>query len=136
MQLKNIFRSVLLQMKKNDLILIGLVICIAMAAFAYNKITNDKAVGELYAEVYVEGNLYKKLSLEENQSITIKTKNGYNVIEIKDGRAFMSDADCPDKICLNSGEISLPGRSIVCLPHKVYVIIKGEQKDEIDAIVQ
>ncbi len=123
-------------MKKNDLILIGLVICIAMAAFAYNKITNDKAVGELYAEVYVEGNLYKKLSLEENQSITIKTKNGYNVIEIKDGRAFMSDADCPDKICLNSGEISLPGRSIVCLPHKVYVIIKGEQKDEIDAIVQ
>lgn len=123
-------------MKKNDLIIIGFLICIALTIFTYNKFTNDKVKGELYAEVYVDGNLYKKLSLQENQTIKVDTKSGYNIIEIKEGKAFMSDADCPDKICINSGKINQPGRSIVCLPHKVYVIIKGEQEDEIDAIVQ
>ena len=35
----------------------------------------------------------------------------------------MTDADCPDKICVNHATISDVGESIVCLPHRVVVEI-------------
>ncbi len=48
----------------------------------------------------------------------------------------MTDADCPDKICIQTGEIHQVGRNIVCLPNKVHVEIVGSSEDGVDAIVQ
>lgn len=61
-----------------------------------------------------------------NQSIDIdQTINtGTNIISVKDGEVFMSDADCKNQICVNTGKISKKGESIVCLPNKVIVEIK------------
>ena len=54
---------------------------------------------------------------------------------VRDGKVFVPEADCPDKLCGKS-EISKSGSSIVCLPNHLSVIIEGGKKDEkIDVIV-
>ena len=52
--------------------------------------------------------------------------DGSNVLEIKDGKAFMKSADCPDKTCVHSRPISNVGESVVCLPNRVYVSVVGD----------
>ena len=40
-------------------------------------------------------------------------------------------ADCPDKVCMNPSHIEKPGQSLVCLPHKVMIEIKGMAEDDV-----
>ena len=47
-----------------------------------------------------------------------------NFLSVKDGRADMTQADCPDRLCVNMPSISHKGETIVCLPNKVVVTIK------------
>lgn len=49
---------------------------------------------------------------------------GTNILTVKDGKAFMKHADCPDKLCVNQGKISLSGERIVCLPNKVMIEVR------------
>ena len=55
-----------------------------------------------------------------------------NTIEIKGGRVRMIYADCPDKICMHTGEISESGQSIVCAPNRVVVSITGGTANQYD----
>jgi hypothetical protein len=50
---------------------------------------------------------------------------------IKDGKAFIQNADCPDKICAEHKPISKTGETIVCLPHKLVIeITENEENDQ------
>ena len=91
-----------------------------------------------YAEITVDGKLYKKILLSEHrgvEEIDVKTEYGYNVIDIKDDSIGIIDADCKDKICIKSGFISKKGESLVCLPHKLMVEVKGnDNQNDVDVI--
>ena len=41
------------------------------------------------------------------------------------GEVWLSEADCPNLLCVKTGKIRYAGQSIVCLPHKVAVRIVG-----------
>jgi hypothetical protein len=56
------------------------------------------------------------------------------VINISDGYARIAEADCPDKLCVKDGMISKPGQSLVCLPNKVVVEVKGVRDTETDDV--
>ena len=62
------------------------------------------------------GEVYGTYSLKENQKISIQDTN---VCQIQDGYVTMTEADCPDQICVHTARISEDGGSIV-----------GEEKDE------
>ena len=81
----------------------------------------------------ISGNeVYGVYGLGEDQTIEI---GDGNTCEIKDGKVSMISADCPDKLCVRSREISAVGESIVCLPNNVILKITGEaEKADIDAI--
>ena len=70
--------------------------------------------------------------------MTIGEDDFENIIIIKDGKASMAKADCPDKICVNHAAISKKGETIVCLPHKVVVeVVDGngiQDGNQIDII--
>ena len=67
------------------------------------------------------------------KTIPIKTKYGYNLIEIGDEKVRVIEADCPDKLDVKQGYISKPGETIVCLPNRLIIEIKGENgENEID----
>ena len=54
---------------------------------------------------------------------------------IRDGKADVTEADCPDKLCVLQGKISRSGQTIICLPNKTMVTIKGG-KSEYDGVAQ
>jgi hypothetical protein len=57
--------------------------------------------------------------------------NRYNIMTITDSGVYIREANCPDQICVNWGNISKPGQTIVCLPHKVVISITGDQEGEL-----
>lgn len=76
--------------------------------------------------VAIDNEVYKTYSLSENITDTIKTDYGVNVIHINNGKVSIASADCPDKYCVSHVEISKNGETIVCLPHRLVVEIKGD----------
>jgi len=76
-----------------------------------------------YASVRVDGAEIARLPLDKDCIFPI---GDGNTIRISQGTVRMIYADCPDKICVRTGEISKSGQSIVCAPHKVVITIIGD----------
>ena len=85
--------------------------------------------------VTVDGYTVLTLSLSEDREEVVKTGNGFNTSRIKDGEVSVAEADCPDKLCVRQGWISYDGESIVCLPHKLVVTVRGSGHD-LDAVAR
>ncbi len=47
---------------------------------------------------------------------------------IENGTAYLSDANCPDKLCVHQGKISRTGEVITCLPNKLTVTVFGAEE--------
>jgi hypothetical protein len=120
-------------MKKNDFILIGIIAAIVIIAFVFiNYILDNK--GE-YVEVVVDGVVTKTFSLKDDTTYKIETENGYNILVIKDGEAYIKEASCPDKLCMHQRPIKKASESLICLPNKVVVKVVGDSSDGVDSIV-
>lgn len=75
------------------------------------------------AVVTLDGTVVIEQDLEEDCSISIQTQEGYNIFQVQDGRASITEADCRDQVCVEHTAISKKGETIVCLPHKLVVEI-------------
>lgn len=119
---------------RNDVIFI---VCLLLVA----------AIGMLYLFVFrshgdtvnvtVDGKAYGTYSLSQNITEDIRTgDNGeyLNRLVIKDGKAYIETATCPDGICVDHAPIFRDGESIVCLPQRVVVTVITN-KDNVDIIV-
>ncbi len=87
--------------------------------------------------VTVDRKLQGTYDLSRDREIRIDGEDCYNILKIKDGKAKMISADCPDQICVKHRPVSLKGETIICLPHKVVVeIISSEMEpgEGIDSI--
>lgn len=51
--------------------------------------------------------------------------SSYNLLAVDGERVWMQAADCPDQICVHHIPIKGGGESIICLPHKLVVEIRG-----------
>lgn len=81
-----------------------------------------------------DGRTVAEKQLRTNDAVEISDEGGYNRIVIDNGSVYMENAGCPDKICVKTGRISKAGETIVCLPHRVVVEIKG--KEAVDSVVR
>ena len=88
--------------------------------------------------ITVDGEEYGTYSLAKDQTISI---GHTNICEIKDGQAHMTEATCPDHLCMKQHAIDSKGGTIVCLPNKVVIegtkASAGAQSDDglsIDAV--
>ena len=125
--------------KKWDIIIIIVLICLSFIPELIFGVMMGKNYNGTYAEITLDGKPYKKILLSEHrgeEQIDVKTKYGYNIIEIKDQSIGIIDADCPDKICIKSGFISKPGQLSVCLPHKLMVEIKSNDNEKNIDVIQ
>ena len=48
-----------------------------------------------------------------------------NTVVIEDETIAITDADCPDHLCVSMGKASRPGDTLVCLPHKLVIEVKS-----------
>lgn len=119
---------------KNDIILAVIVIAIAATGLLLlNIFKTEWAV----AIVKIDGKETASYPLSVNTEVVIETgDSGKNTLVIEDGKAFVKNATCPDKICEGHSKISYVGETIVCLPHKVVIeIVVYNSDNELDVVI-
>ena len=93
---------------------------------------NRKSRNELYLvcgllvfAVSVNGQTLQELPLDQDADLIIEGVNGgTNHLVIRDGAVSITEASCPDKICVHEGAKREKGEAITCLPNKVIITIK------------
>lgn len=120
---------------KNDLLLIGGGLVLALVCYLVMTFFQGQATHNAKAVVTIDGEQYGSFSLATDRVEKIELPDGgYNVLEIKEGKADITEASCPDGICVNHRAVSKQSQSIVCLPNKVVVEIESGEEAELDAI--
>ncbi len=116
-----------------------IVLLIGISFFGIKNMTANK--GKTIALIELDGRLVESVEMwgegmEKNyKEFRFDTGGGgYNIIRISSEGIDVVDANCPDKLCVNSPKIKIAGQSIVCIPHKLVVRIVGENQgnDHVD----
>ncbi len=115
----------------NDIILISLCLALAVLFIILMRICADNGT---YVSVSVDGVETARYLLSENTEAVIGKPDGdYNILIIKDGFAYISQASCPDKLCVHFKPIHLANQSITCLPNKTVVTVLSSD-GEVDIV--
>ncbi len=119
-----------MKIKKGD---IALILCTLLLAAALLLLWPAPG-GELTAVVMQDGKVLHRIALNGiEKPIEIEVDGAYhNHIIAENGRIRFESADCPDKICVNTGWLNRAGQSAACLPNKTLIVIEGSS--ELDAI--
>ena len=112
-----------------DLILVGALLLVAMLLFFLVRNGQDSATGtDAVAVVTVDGRY------PLNKSGTFPLNNGSNILVVENGEAWVSEANCPDKVCMGMGRISRNGEFIACLPNRLIVVVEGGEPALVDGM--
>ncbi len=120
---------------RNDIlfIIILLLICAVGAVYLFVLRSGGDTV-----KVTVDGEVYGIYSLSENITEDIRSgenDSGVNRLVIKDGKAQVESASCPDGICVAHRPVFRNGESIVCLPNRVVVTVITDNSENSPDIV-
>ena len=100
-----------------------------------NLLTRAKTLDAAEAVVTIDGNEYGRFPLDKDIEETIEFDDGsYNILTIHDGICEISEASCPDQICVKHMPVQYNGQNIVCLPNKLVVTIENGMEDDIDGM--
>ena len=122
--------------KKLNVILVVVIAALACAGLVTTRLRGVNTDADTATVVIRDGvqNVYE-LPLGQDATKTVTTDLGTNVIEIKDGRVHVEEADCPNQDCVHQGWIDAAGQQIVCLPHKLTVdIVDASAKTTYDVV--
>jgi hypothetical protein len=82
------------------------------------------------AFIYQNNRLLGEYQLDREQVILIGDQARPDMkIEIKGGAIRVAESDCPKGVCKQAGWVRTPGRSIMCVPNRVLIQLKGQSKD-------
>ena len=101
---------------------------LAVPAVALVSLLRERGA-ETVAYVYSNQRLVLAQPLSRDTVIDI-----HNVeVEVRKGRVRVAHSDCPNQICVRRGWISRAGQTIVCVPNRVVVEVKGSGRERLDA---
>ena len=110
-----------------DIVLVILLVVLAGGMYIGNQIMNRKPA--VIVEVSVDGVVVEELDLSKDTQFVVKGyQGGTNTLVIEDGQVYITDATCPDKVCIHQGKINRSGEMIVCLPNLMIAKIVGEEE--------
>lgn len=112
-------------MKKQDLILIGAILATALAVLLAVSLLSAEGT-----EVVIRQNGQEIARYPLSTDATYTLGEGTNILVIRDGKAYISEATCPDGLCIKRGRISRTGQSVVCLPNRLTVTVVGGNADK------
>lgn len=117
---------------RNDIILAAAVIIAAAGIWLFTELMKSDGA---FAVVTVNGVETAKYPLDTDAEIRLESENGgYNILIIKDGKADITEASCPDHVCVDQRAISKTGEAITCLPNKTVITIDGEEEADFDFV--
>lgn len=116
----------------NDILIVGIIVIVALFILLYQHFFEDNGSHIL---VFYDGTVIGDYNLYEDQEIPISLEEGYNFLKIRNGRVSVKESNCHDQICVKQKEISKTGESIICLPHKLIIVVEGSDDNPIDGMV-
>lgn len=120
--------------KKYDKPFLVILAIVIITMFLIQHFTGNKGSN---VQLSQNGTIIATYSLFQNQTYTVTTDDGhYNTVEIRNGEIWISDADCPDRLCIKQGHISRNRESIICLPHKLTILVESDTSTGIDTVAQ
>ena len=123
-------RKLLSNKKRADLILV--VALLLLAGALYLTLNANRQEGGV-AVVRVNGVETERHSLAVDG--TFPLNGGTNILVIRDGQAWLSEANCPDLLCVKQGKIHYTGQVITCLPNRLTVTVEGGESNGVDLVV-
>lgn len=129
-------------MTRADKLILLAVLGLALGSFTLIGLRRGAEVPPAQAQVVVEvdGRVVDTFPLSElkpGERRQVRGPLGYSVIIAGNDKVRMESSPCPDKVCVASGWISLPGEAIVCIPNHVVVRIVGSASGKsYDALTQ
>ncbi len=116
-------------MNKQTKILAGVlaaVVFLSAGVLVWRKLNPQEA---RIAKITQKGQVLREIDLtqvKEPYSFVIEGENGaLNTVQVEPGRICISEASCPDQICVHQGWIGDGSEPIVCLPNQVIIQITG-----------
>jgi len=123
--------------KKMDFIIIVVLIVFSFIPhFIYSNVVS-KNNKNLYATIKVNGKLNNSINLPvtSEKKFTVSTNHGTNTILVNNNEIKIVHADCKDELCVKQGSISKIGKTLICLPNKLIIEIKGDEYDSSDDLI-
>ena len=115
-----------------DILLIAVLLALALGVFLAQRLS--RRTGAM-AAVYVNGERTAAYPLAQDTRVTLRAPNGgYNILVIENGAADVTDASCPDGICVRARPARYEGETIVCLPNKTEIRIEGAPASDLDLV--
>ncbi len=117
-------------MKKRDIILIAAILIIGITGMLFTRTMNHEDSGKT-AVIYIDGLEIKRIpvsSVQGDKTFSFDFGGNTGYLDVSDGAVRMKEMDieiCPEKICSDTGWISKPYESIVCLPNRIAVNIES-----------
>ncbi|MBR5767660.1 MAG: NusG domain II-containing protein [Clostridia bacterium] len=115
---------------RNDVILIGIILVISLAAAAVTAAVHLQKNSGYAAEITVNGKLFGTYPLSGDGEIDV---DGLLTVVIRDGQVSVTGSNCRNHLCEKHSPVSLSGSTIVCLPQGVVIRITGD--GEVDALI-
>ena len=121
---KESLKSVLIK-HKIDIIVVASLLLLSLAVMLTVNLTRKPGA---FVEITVDGEVVASYPLDLDG--VYELNGGTNTLTVKGGEAYMSYSSCPDHTCENTGRVRNVGQTIVCLPNKLTVTVKGEITDD------
>ncbi|WP_062353685.1 NusG domain II-containing protein [Bacillus kwashiorkori] len=132
-------RSYYRMIKRWDIIVVTLLVILSflpVVIFTYAQTEKSTEDAIKVAVISLNNKEIKRVTLTGHQGTEIFDVHGHgddvNTIEIIDEKIRIKSANCSDQVCVRTGYITKPGKTIVCLPHKLIIEIQtvdGETED-------
>ena len=112
-----------------DLILISAILLVSLIFLAVSLLTR---VEGNYVEISDHGVIVATYPL--NKDGEYKLGGGSNTLVVRDGRAYITHANCPGQQCVKTGKIGYVGENIICAYNEIIVTVIGESDDGVDFV--
>ncbi len=117
------------------LLFAGIFLCSCLCLLLFSLSSSDA----LIAEIYHDGILIETIRLSNLDTPTERVlsfgQDENRIFLEKDG-VSMTNATCPDKLCVRQGKIKNSLFPIVCLPNRITIKLRGADPLQPDAIAR
>lgn len=112
--------------------LIVIVVCLALCLVPWLWLSRS-APDAAYVRISCDGQV-SVYALSEPRTLDL-CSNGYHLsVAITADGVQVTDADCPDRVCVHTGRIATAGSAVVCVPARVSVSLVSDGEGEYDVI--
>ena len=112
-----------------DVIVISALLLLSLLLLFFTLAFKEKGA---VAVVEINGAVAGEYPLSQNGVFVLN--GGTNTLVIENGAAYLTDSHCPDKTCELTGKVRYVGQTVICLPNRLSVTVKGESRDGVDLV--